>query len=741
MDSESATQVIQKEIPSPAISSSALRSVAPTVKVTKAYDAWWRFASERQRIYYKRLSGDPAPWTDDPVLTHYRFTNAFRAADRVSQYLIRNVIYQEALPQSANEVAFRILLFKLFNKIETWETIVRELGPVVLADEPFAHIKEILESELRAGRRIYSAAYIMPTALKHGTKSRKHETHLELLQVMMNDQVGDRLADTKNMKDGFDLLRSYPTIGDFLAYQFITDINYSQIVDYSETEFVAAGPGAREGLRKCFAHFGGRSESELIRLMMEIQEEEFERLDLDFQGLFGRRLQLIDCQNLFCEVAKYSRVRFPELTPPGGRVRIKQKYRYGDPIEIPFFPPKWSINQAVAEKCSPRKSDSELDLARYQQQARLTSFHEPVHGGDEITTPLLGLIGEIGEVVSELKKHSREGTAYVGFSSRLAEEIGDVLWYVSDIATRCHMHLNTLEPFSTESTRRSNTANGEWIRVALSLAAYAGQLSRSYDSLLYGHGSSDTFNTQLRETLTGIVMELTRLTSIYRLSFAEVASENLEKVNHRWTDSSKSRIDSQVDWSENEQLPLRFDVWLNDFHGSVTSVFSVDGGETHSTLDSLTDNAYDPDGYRFHDVFHFAYTAVLSWSPVTRSLLRRKRKSDPQVDEVEDGGRAIAIEEGIAAMVFAYGQQHHMFQGIRSVDYSLLRTIRDMTTHLEVGDRSAAEWENAIIQGFETWRQVRKAGGGHIHVDRSSRQICFVSDETVPSSTASLAVQ
>ena len=354
---------------------------------------------------------------------------------------------------------------------------------------------------------------------------------------------------------------------------------------------------------------------------------------------------------------------------------------------------------------------------------------------------MLGLIGEIGEVVSELKKHSREGSAYVGFSSRLAEEIGDVLWYVSDLATRCHIRLNTLEAFSTPSTSHSNTNHGEWIRVALSLAAYAGQLSRSYDSLLSDRESTHTFNTRLREALTGIVTELTRLSSIYRLSIADIAAENLEKVNHRWMEPSKSRIDCQVDWPENEQLPLRFDVWLSDFHGSVTTVFSVDGGKTHTSLESLTDNAYDPDGYRFHDVFHFAYTAVLSWSPVTRSLLRRKRKSDPQVDEVEDGGRAIAIEEGIAAMVFTYGQQHRMFQGIRSVDYPLLRTIHDMTTNLEVRDRSAAEWQNAIIQGFEVWRRVRETGGGHIHVDRASRQIRFVSDETVPSSNASLTLR
>ena len=87
-------------------------------------------------------------------------------------------------------------------------------------------------------------------------------------------------------------------IGDFLAYQFITDINYSEITDFSEMDFVVPGPGARDGLRKCFVDPGGLNEPELIRLMADLQEQEFERLGLDFQSLWGRRLQLIDCQNL-----------------------------------------------------------------------------------------------------------------------------------------------------------------------------------------------------------------------------------------------------------------------------------------------------------------------------------------------------------------------------------------------------------------------------------------------------------
>ena len=716
--------------------SNAVRAIAPNVKVTEAYDAWWEFAYERQCIYYRRLRGEDAPWTDDTTLAQYRFTNPYRAADRVSQYLIKNVIYAESLPHSANEVVFRVLLFKLFNRIETWETLTRELDSVVLADGPFPRIEEILDSELSAGRRIYSAAYIMPTSRSHRVGSRKHQTHLELLRLMMTDRLGDRLADAKNMKAGFDLLRSYPMIGDFLAYQFITDLNYSDIVDFSETEFVAPGPGAREGLRKCFADPGGRSDSDLIRMMMDIQAEEFERLELDFQDLFGRPLQLIDCQNLFCEVGKYARVRFPALTPPGGRMRIKQRYRPGALVEVPFFPPKWGINDAVDELFSPPEPYREPDLTKYQQQAARTSFHEPVQGGDAITTSLLGLIGEVGEVVTELKKHSREGSAYIAFPDRLAEEVGDVLWYAADLARHRGIRLGDLRPLSP--SRSFDEQGGEWIRIALSLAEHAGRISRSYDSLLAGRQASRQFDTTLSESLAGMMSDISRLTHIHGLSISDITATNLQKVKHQWAHATHSPPAPQRIWPECEQLPVRFDASLFDFSGCVTITFSIHDGRTQVTPDSLTDNAYDPDGYRFHDIFHLAYAAVLGWSPVTRSLLQRKRKSDPQVDEVEDGGRAVAIEEGIAAMVFAYAAQHRMFQGVRGVDYSLLRTIRDMTAHLEVNTRTASEWQDAIIQGFDAWRAVRDNGGGRVHVDRSARKIRFEGGEGRPPQNGSL---
>jgi hypothetical protein len=150
------------------------------------------------------------------------------------------------------------------------------------------------------------------------------------------------------MKDAFELLRSYPTIGDFLAYQYATDINYSTVTNFDEMAFTAPGPGARDGIRKCFSELGGLNEGEVIKLVADRQEKEFQRLGLEFWSLWGRPLQLIDCQNLFCEVDKYARIMHPEISGITGRTRIKQKYQSNfSPIAY-WYPPKWHLNERIA---------------------------------------------------------------------------------------------------------------------------------------------------------------------------------------------------------------------------------------------------------------------------------------------------------------------------------------------------------------------------------------------------------
>jgi thymidylate kinase len=313
---------------------------------SEVYDTYWRFAAKRQDVFFERAHQAAPPWTDDPILLHFKFTNAYRASDRVSQYLIRNVIY--AGDQSPEELFFRILLFKMFNKIETWQLLEAALGPLTTATFDLRMFDEVLTSAMARKQTIYSAAYIMPSGGKHG-EAKKHRNHLSLLQNMLSDGVPQKISHMKNMRDVFEVLLSYPMIGDFLAYQYATDLNYSTITSFSELEFVVPGPGARDGIRKCFKDLGGLKEADVIRMVADRQQVEFERLGIEFKSLWGRPLQLIDCQNLFCEVDKYARHAHPDVVGITGRTRIKQVFRSSVLPIAYWYPPKWELNELIKQ--------------------------------------------------------------------------------------------------------------------------------------------------------------------------------------------------------------------------------------------------------------------------------------------------------------------------------------------------------------------------------------------------------
>jgi len=337
----------QGVIPSSALAKTEHSYLAP-IRPTIAYDIYWYFAAERQRIFLQRLTGLEPPWTQDPILSDYKFTNAYRASDRTSQFLIRHVIYRDDLPQDPRELFFRIILFKLFNKTSTWELLEKEIGPILWGRYSFEAYDQTLTQALALGIPIYSSAYIIPPVGTEQRQQKKHRGHLLLLQRMMNEMLPERIADTHRMQDGFTLLRNYPGIGDFLAYQFITDLNYSSIVEYGEMDFVVPGPGALNGILKCFSDLGGLSTAEMIRFVADRQNDEFERRDLEFQDLWGRSLQLIDCQNLFCEVDKYTRISNPELWSKSRRVRIKHRFKRTSATLNVWYPPKWGLNEIIA---------------------------------------------------------------------------------------------------------------------------------------------------------------------------------------------------------------------------------------------------------------------------------------------------------------------------------------------------------------------------------------------------------
>ncbi|MGH1432560.1 MAG: nucleotide kinase domain-containing protein [Neptuniibacter sp.] len=315
------------------------------IKPTIAYDTYWRFAHKRQEIFLKRIRGETSNLSDDEILTTYKFTNAYRACDRVSQYLIKEVIYSETF--DVEDMFLRILLFKLFNKIDTWRLLEERFGTICSENFNIQKFSDFLDSEMNKGRVLYSSAYMMASGSKEFDVTRKHHAHFMLLDMMLKDRLPDKIHQSPSMAEAYRHILAYPLIGQFLAYQYITDINYSEITDFSESEFTVPGPGARDGIRKCFHSLGGVSESELIKILADRQEYEFERLGLEFHTLGGRALQYIDIQNIFCETDKYCRVAHPEIVGISGRTRIKQLFKINDkPINY-FFPPKWKINMEL----------------------------------------------------------------------------------------------------------------------------------------------------------------------------------------------------------------------------------------------------------------------------------------------------------------------------------------------------------------------------------------------------------
>ena len=315
-----------------------LRLSGHRVVVTEVFSSYWFLAAERQAMFFRRASGEPAPWTDDEVLARHRFTNAYRASDRVSQYLLQHVIYDRE--REARDTVLRVLLFKIFNRIDTWEHLVARVGePEASSFAPETYAR-VLDERFEAGERLYSAAYIMPSP-KLGL-ARKHHNHLTLLDRLLQDRTLDRLSRAASLEDLYLRLLDIPSFGPFLAFQYAIDLNYSPHFDFDEMDFVVAGPGAIRGISKCFEDTGGLAPAQIIACMAAAADEHLSHQPTPFENLDGRHLHLIDCQNLFCEVDKYARVAHPERSNGGPR-RVKQRFT---PNERPLtlgYPPKWGL--------------------------------------------------------------------------------------------------------------------------------------------------------------------------------------------------------------------------------------------------------------------------------------------------------------------------------------------------------------------------------------------------------------
>ncbi len=270
---------------------------------------------------------------------------------------------------------------------------------------------------------------------------------------------------------------------------------------------------------------------------------------------------------------------------------------------------------------------------------------------------------------------------------------------------------------------------GDHVVVALlGLAGEAGAVLTAYKKQLRDGPADPEFRARIREELGDALWYLSTVAHHLDLDLGDIATANLSKITDRWRPTAADAIPFDTDLEPNEQLPRQADF---------TFTLTRDGQREISVLtsngrqvgDPITDASHIADGYHFHDVFHLSYAAVLGWSPVMRALLGRKRRSNPETDEAEDGGRAIAIEEGIAALVFGYASRHQYLDGKTHIDNDVLDTIQGMVAHLEVGAHRTADWEKAILTGFTAWRTLRRLGGGTVHLDLDTQTVTVIEPE------------
>jgi NTP pyrophosphatase (non-canonical NTP hydrolase) len=259
----------------------------------------------------------------------------------------------------------------------------------------------------------------------------------------------------------------------------------------------------------------------------------------------------------------------------------------------------------------------------------------------------------------------------------------------------------------------------------LGLAGEAGSVATEYKKQRRDGAAYRAFKIRMREELGDVLWYVADLCEKFNLDMDDVAVANLDKVKDRWRPSSHVEPFDQA-FPEHEQLPrhARIEFQLRELDDGRTASAMIWNGATLG--DPLTDAARVEDGYRFHDAFHLAYAAVLGWSPVMRALMRRKRRSDSATDEAEDGGRAVVIEEGISALVFAYASAHDYLDGIKHIDQQMLDTIRSIVGGLEVSVLRSADWERAILAGFEVWRSLNRTHGGTVELDADARTLRLV---------------
>jgi NTP pyrophosphatase (non-canonical NTP hydrolase) len=380
-----------------------------------------------------------------------------------------------------------------------------------------------------------------------------------------------------------------------------------------------------------------------------------------------------------------------------------------------------------------------ITLNEYQEAARGTDQNKQ-SGLQALNFLLLGLFGEVGTLLSALKKRQRDRKSFVGYYDAVIEEVGDTLWYFSNIASRASLNLSVLaqrvfrdfedwdqvqeDPFGTfagiQTKREAGSAESEAFEAAI--IALAGKVGILLNDFHLGRIASN--RDVLSAHLVEIFRSLIEAADTADIDLERAASLNIAKIHSRWPEDRLFTPRFDDDFGPLEQLPRVISMHLFEFKkGEKQYVMQQCNGINMGA--ALTDNRMKDDDYRFHDVFHLTNAAILGWSPVVRALFKVKRKSISKIDEAEDGARAILIEEGLSTLIFHHATRLNYFDGIESLDYSLLKLISEFVRGYEVDTCPLWQWEKAILDGYAVFRKLREHRRGIVTADLLNRSIGF----------------
>ncbi|RJG11714.1 nucleoside triphosphate pyrophosphohydrolase family protein [Massilia cavernae] len=390
------------------------------------------------------------------------------------------------------------------------------------------------------------------------------------------------------------------------------------------------------------------------------------------------------------------------------------------------------------------------DLLLVDYQAR-SAYTDQFEGDQEAISQLrYGFFGEVGGLLSAVKKFHREKPLSSSRQESAEEEIGDALWYLAALVRRSGLDFDSVgEEAVTHLQRRLGLASAERSANGISFSQIDGliafqkdRMPNDFGTLLYElagrtgglfanfHSTAGELVCPSNVELYGRLLELLALVAAtFDLRLTGVAASNLKKIESRWKpESAMYRPFFDSDFPEYEQLPREFEIEFIERQVK-TKDMVIQRWRGVNIGDPLTDNRLDGDHYRFHDVFHFAYVAHLGWSPVIRGLLKLKRKSRSEIDENEDGARAMIIEEGIATWIFNHARDTGgFFEDVQvgKLEYALLKQVESMVTGYEVDKCPLWQWERAILDGFSVFRQLRDNHGGIVKINMHDHSITYL---------------